>query len=94
MTRLHDRASRKRCVGLAATAAQHYRRACLEPIRLLNKSAFRAGKSIWPANRLKIASTSPIIREYPLEFWKRSREAAYVHVCEYSNSDCECQATG
>jgi hypothetical protein len=79
MARLHDSASRKRCVGLASTAAQHYRRARLKPIGFFDKSAFRARKSIWPANGLKVAGTSSIIREYSLEFWKGSRKAAYVH---------------
>ena len=80
MTRLHDRASRKRRVGLASAAAQHHRRARLKPIWLFDKSAFRARKSIWPADGLKVAGTSPVIGEYPLEFWKGSRKAAYVHV--------------
>jgi hypothetical protein len=80
MARLHDSASRKRCVGLASTAAQHYGRACLEPIGFFDKPAFRACKSIGPANRLKIAGASRVIGKYPLKFWKGSREAAYVHV--------------
>ena len=80
MARLHDSASRKRCVSLASTATQHYRRARLEPIGFFDKPAFGARKSYWPADRLKVAGTSPIIGEYPLKFWKGSREAAYVHV--------------
>jgi hypothetical protein len=94
VTRLHDSASRERCVGLASTAAQYYRRACLEPIWFSDKSAFRTRKPIGPANRFKVGGTSHVIGEYPLKFWKRSRETAYVHVWEYRNSDRQCQATG
>jgi hypothetical protein len=94
MARLHDSASHKRCVGLTSTAAQHDRRARLEPIGFSNKPAFRAHKSIWPTNRLKVVGASRIIGEYPLKFWKGSGEAAYVHARKYNNSDRECQATG
>ena len=94
MARLHNSASRKRGVGLASTAAQHYRRTCLEPIWFFDKPAFRARKSLGPANRLKVAGTSHIIGEYPLKFWKRSRKSTRVHVSKYSNLECVCQATG
>lgn len=94
VARLHDGASRKRCVGFASPASQHYRGSRLEPIRLLNKPAFRAPKTIWPTNRFKVTGASRVIGEYPLEFRKGSREAAYVHVPEYSNSQHVCQATG
>jgi hypothetical protein len=79
MARLHDGASRKRRIGLAPTATQHYRRSRLESIGFSDKSAFRAYKSFGPTNRLKVAGTSNIVGEYPLKFWKGSREAAYIH---------------
>jgi hypothetical protein len=94
VTRLHDRASRKRCVGLAATAAQHYRRARLEPIGFSDNPAFRTRKPIWPANGFKVARASRIIGEYPLKFWKGSGETADVHEREYGNSGRKCQSTG
>jgi hypothetical protein len=80
MARLHDSASRERGIGLTSTAAQHYRRACLKPIGLFDKPAFRARKPIGPANRFKISGASRVIGEYSLKFWKGSGEAAYVHV--------------
>jgi hypothetical protein len=94
MARLHDSASRKRCVSLASTATQHHRRARLKPIGFFDKPAFGARKSFWPAGGLKVAGTSPIIGKYSLKFWKGSRKTAYVHGYEYSNPTRKCQATG
>jgi hypothetical protein len=79
MARLHDSASRKRRVGLASATAQHYRRARLEPVGFCDEPAFRARKSTWPANGLKVVGASHIIGEYPLKFWKGSRKASNVH---------------
>jgi hypothetical protein len=93
MARLHDSTSRKRCIGLASTAAQYHRRTRLEPIWFLDKPTFRAGKSIRPTNRFKIGGASRVVGEYPLKFWKRSGKSAYVHDYKHSNSDRECQAT-
>jgi hypothetical protein len=86
MAGLHDRASRKRCVGLAAAAAQYHRRAGLKAIRLLYKSTFRACKPAWPTHGLKEAGTSVIIGKHPLKLWKGSRESSWVHICENSSS--------
>jgi hypothetical protein len=94
MARLHDSASHKRCVRLAPTAAQHYRRARLESVWCFDEPAFRARKTIGPANSFKITGTSRVIGEYPLKFWKGSGEAAYVHGQKYSNPGRGCQATG
>jgi hypothetical protein len=94
MARLHDSSSRKRRVGLAATATQNYRRTCCKTVRLADKSALRARKSIRPTDGFKIASTGRVIGEYPLKLRKRSGEAANVHVRNNGRFLSVCQATG
>jgi hypothetical protein len=91
---LHDRTSCQRRVGLAATAAQHYRRTCGEAVRLTGSSALGADKPTWPADGLKVAGASRIVREDPLKLWKRRRKTANVHEFGYSRSRPACQATG
>jgi hypothetical protein len=94
MARLHDGASRKRCVGLAAATAQHYRRARREAIWFSDKAAFGACKTLWPTHGLKVVGASHIIGEYPLKFRKGSWEAAWVHTLNDSGLRSVCQATG
>jgi hypothetical protein len=94
MARLHDGASRKRCIGFASTTSQHDRRASCETVRLSYKTAFRARKSARPTNGFKVAGTSRIIGEYPLKLRKRSWEAANVHTQDNSRSLRLCQTTG
>jgi|ERR1700691_6230523 hypothetical protein len=79
VARLHNGSRRQRRISFAATAAQNYRRASCETIRLAANAAFRTGKSIRPANGLKIAGASRIVRKDPLKLRKRSGEAANVH---------------
>jgi hypothetical protein len=76
---LHDGSSRQRRISFATTAAQHYRRASCETIRIAANAAFRTCKSIRPANGLKVASAGRIVGEHPLKFRKGSGEAANVH---------------
>jgi hypothetical protein len=80
MARLHYRSCRQRCVGLAATAAQHHRRPGCETVRLADKAALCARKPARPTNGLEIASASRIVGKYPLKLRKRSGETANVHV--------------
>ena len=80
MARLHYGACRKRGIGFASTTSQYDRRAGCETVRLPYKSALRARKAARPTNGFKVASTSPIVGEDPLELRKRSGEAANVHV--------------
>jgi hypothetical protein len=94
VARLHDGASRKRCIGFASTTSQHDRRSGCETVRLSHKTAFRARKSARPTDGFKIASASRVVGEYPLKLRKRSWEAANVHAQDDSRSLRFCQATG
>ena len=79
MARLHNSTRRQRRISFAATAAQHYRRASCKAIWRAANAALRTGKSVRPANGLKIASTCRVVRKNPLKLRKRSGEAANVH---------------
>jgi len=79
MARLHDGSGRERCIGLAATAAKHYRRACRKAIGLADKPAVLARKPVRPTHGFKIAGASTIIGKRPLKLWKGSWKAAFVH---------------
>lgn len=79
VARLHDRASRKRCIDLTCSAPEHYGRTGRKAVWLTGNATFRAGETIRPANGLKVLGAGGVIGENPLKLRKRSREAANVH---------------
>jgi len=86
MARLHDCASRKRCIRLASPTAQHNRRAGWEAVGFVKEPAFWTHKPAWPTKGLKIAGASYVIGKYPLKLWEGSRKAACVHIYKNSKS--------
>ena len=75
MARLHDRASRERCIFFAGATAQYDRRAGCKPIWFPDEPALRAREAIRPADRLQITGASGVIREYTLKLWKARWES-------------------
>jgi hypothetical protein len=94
MARLHDSASRKRCIDFASATSQHDRRASCETVGLSYKPALRTRKSVRPTNGFKVASASRIVGENPLKLRERSGKAANVHGRDNGRVLSLCQATG
>ncbi len=70
MARLHDRPGGQGRILLTGPAAQHYRRAGCETVRLADMPAFLAREAVRPAHLLQITGASTIIREHALKLGK------------------------
>src|SRR5450755_133958 len=70
---IHDRANRQPGLTSAFAACQHAW-AGRDAERDAGHPTVRTDKAVLPAQLFEIRSTSHIIREEPLEFWKRSRK--------------------